>query len=65
MVWVKTWFLGDENMAPQEGPSKDPLYIPGGSITWAKTKRMKEALTLLVEGIWREQAKEEFQGKLL
>ena len=55
----------DENMAPQEGLSKDPLYIPGGPIIRAKAKRMKEALTLLIEGIWREQAKEELQGKLL
>ena len=55
----------DENMAPQEGSSKDPLYIPGGPITRAKAKRKKEALTLLIEGIWRKQAKEELQGKLL
>ena len=55
----------DENVAPQEGSSKDPLYIPGGPITRAKAKRMKEALTLLIEDIWREQAKEELQGKLL
>ena len=26
---------------------------------------MKEALTSLIEGIWREQAKEEVQNKLL
>ena len=52
-------------MAPQEGLSKYPLYILGGPITRAKAKRMKEALTLLIEGIWREQAKEEVQGKLL
>ena len=57
--------LPDENVAPQEGSSKDPLYIPGGPMTRAKSKRMKEALTLLIEGIWREQAKEELQGKLL
>ena len=31
----------------------------------AKTKRMKDALTLLIESIWREQAKEELHDKLL
>ena len=38
-------------MAPQEGLSKDPLYIPGGLIIKAKAKKMNEALTLLIEGI--------------
>ena len=52
-------------MAPQKGSSKDPLCIPRGPMTRAKCKRMKEALTLLIKGIWREQAKEELQGKLL
>ena len=40
----------DGNMAPHKGSSKDPLYIPGGLITRAKAKRMKEALTSLIEG---------------
>ena len=30
----------------------------------AKAKRMKEALTTLIKGIWSEQAKEKIQGKL-
>ena len=57
--------LSNDNVAPQEGSSKDPLYIPGGLITRAKANKMKDALTLLVEGIWREHTKEELQGKLL
>ena len=52
-------------MAPQEGSSKDLLHIPGGPITRAKAKSTKDALTLLIEGIWREQAKEELHNKLL
>ena len=52
-------------MAPHEGSSKDILYILRGPITRAKAKRMKEALTSLIEGICREQAKEQVQGKLL
>ena len=55
----------DGNMAPQEGSSKDPLYIPGGPIIRAKAKMMKKALTSLIESILREHAKEEVQGKLL
>ena len=52
-------------MAPPKSSDKDPLYIPRCPITGAKAKRMNEALTTLIEGIWREKAKEEVQGKLL
>ena len=52
-------------MAPQGSSNKDPLYILGGPITRAKAKKMKEALTSLIEGIWRQQAKEKVQDKLL
>ena len=52
-------------MAPPEGLSKDPLYIPGGPITRHKANSMNEALTLLIVSILREQAKEEVHGKLL
>ena len=41
----------DKNVASQKGLSRDPLHIPGGPITRAKAKRMKDALTLLIEGI--------------
>ena len=34
----------------------DPLNIHGGPMTRAKAKRMKEALTCLMESIWKEQA---------
>ena len=54
----------DGNMAPQGSSNKDPFYIPGGPITRSKAKKMKEALTSLIEGIWREQAKVEVQDKL-
>ena len=36
--------------------AKDPLTIHQGPMTRAKSKRMKEALTCLLEGIWKEQA---------
>ena len=55
----------DGNIAPPESTNKDSLYIPGGLITRAKAKRMKETLTTLIKGIWREQAIEEVQDKLL
>ena len=55
----------NENVAPQEGSRKDLLHIPRGLILRAKTKRMKDALTLLIEDIWREQTKEELHDKLL
>ena len=55
----------DENMAPQGSFNNDDLRIHGGPITRARAKKMKEALTFLIEGIWREQAKEEVQDKLL
>ena len=38
---------------------KDPLTIHGGPMTRAKAKRMKEALTCLMEIIWREQASQD------
>ena len=53
----------DENMELQEltsatsassSSNKDPLYIHRGLITKAKAKKMKEALTSLIEYIWRE-----------
>ena len=52
-------------MEPPESSNKYPLHIPRGLITRAKASRMKEALTTLIEGIQRQQAKEEVQGKLL
>ena len=52
-------------MTPPESSNKDPLYIPGGPIERAKAKWMKETLTTLIEGIWREKTKEEVQDKLL
>ena len=50
-------------MAPLGGSSYDPLYTCGGPITRARAKKMKKALTSLIEGIWREQAKKEVQDK--
>ena len=71
---MRTVIEGDENMAQQgsiltasasSNSNKNLLYIHGAPITRAKTKKMKEALTSLIEGIWREQDKEEVQDKLL
>ena len=44
----------DGNMAPPKSSDKDPLYISIGPIITPKAKRMNEALTTLIEGIWRE-----------
>ena len=41
------------------------MHILRGPITRAKAKRMKDALTLLIEGTWKEQAKKELYDKLL
>ena len=39
----------DEN---QQAPLKDPLHVPIGSITRAKSKKIKEALNGLIQEIW-------------
>ncbi|CAL9098088.1 unnamed protein product [Musa textilis] len=38
---------------------KDPLTIHGGPMIRAKAKRMKEALTCLLENIWKDQASQD------
>ena len=39
----------DEN---QQAPLKDPLHVPVGPITRAKSKKIKEALNGLIQDIW-------------
>ena len=46
---VKDYF--DEN---QQAPLKDPLHVPVGPITKARSKKIKEALDGLIQEIWAE-----------
>ena len=39
----------DEN---QQAPLKDPLHVPVGPITRARSKKIKEALNGLIQDIW-------------
>ena len=39
----------DEN---QQAPLKDPLHVPVGPITRARSKKIKEALNELIQDIW-------------
>ena len=39
----------DEN---QQAPLKDPLHVPVGPITRARTKKIKEALNGMIQEIW-------------
>ena len=39
----------DEN---QQAPLKDPLHVPVGPITRARSKKIKEALNGLIQEIW-------------
>ena len=41
----------DEN---QHAPTKDPLHVPIGPITRARSKKIKEALNGLIQDIWAE-----------
>ena len=41
----------DEN---QQAPLKDPLYVPVGPITIARSKKIKEALNGLIQEIWAD-----------
>ena len=44
---VKDYF--DEN---QQAPLKDPLHVPVGPITKARSKKIKETLNGLIQEIW-------------
>ena len=49
--YVQTWFLktiSDEN----QQAFKDPLHVPVGPITKARSKKIKEALNGLIQEIW-------------
>ena len=48
----------------KDGKDPDPLTIHGGPMTRAKAKRMKEALTCLMESIWKEQASQDLVSVL-
>ena len=41
----------DEN---QQAPFKDPLHVPVGPITRARSKKIKEALNGLIQDIWAD-----------
>ena len=41
----------DEN---QQAPLKDPLHVPVGPITRARSKKIKEALNGLIQEIWAD-----------
>jgi hypothetical protein len=41
----------DEN---QQAPLKDPLHVPVGPITRARSKKIKEALNGLIQDIWAD-----------
>jgi hypothetical protein len=41
----------DEN---QQAPLKDPLHVPIGPITRARSKKIKEALNGLIQNIWAD-----------
>ena len=41
----------DEN---QQAPLKDPLHVPVGPITKARSKKIKEALNGLIQEIWAD-----------
>jgi len=43
------YFPNDEN---QQAPLKDPLHVPVGPITRARSKKIKEALNGLIQEIW-------------
>jgi hypothetical protein len=36
----------------QQGPLKDPLHVPVGPITRARSKKIKEALNGMIKEIW-------------
>jgi hypothetical protein len=41
-----------ENDENQQAPLKDPLHVPVGPITRARSKKIKEALNGLIQDIW-------------
>uniref|UniRef100_A0A2N9F0X3 Integrase catalytic domain-containing protein n=1 Tax=Fagus sylvatica TaxID=28930 RepID=A0A2N9F0X3_FAGSY len=65
MIMHTSWiFLGDDsrsnpfeergNDENQQAPLKDPLHVPVGPITRARSKKIKEALNGLIQDIWAD-----------
>ena len=43
--------INDEN---QQAPLKDPLYVPVGPITKARSKKIKKTFSGLIQEIWAD-----------
>jgi hypothetical protein len=48
---ITLYSVSDEN---QQAPLKDPLHVPVGPITRARSKKIKEALNGLIQEIWAD-----------